>query len=88
MVSTSSFRLTSKSDNGIDQGVMGGLLTLGSFLRYFPEIDTVNPPTGSSTSHAATIQAITGELLIPHTIHTNSKSLKLAHTLSVASSEP
>lgn len=38
---------------------MGGLLTLGSFIRYFPEIDSVNPPPGSSTSHAATIQAIT-----------------------------
>jgi hypothetical protein len=39
---------------------MGGLLTLGSFLKYFPQIDTVNPPPGSSPSHAATIQAITG----------------------------
>lgn len=38
---------------------MGGLLTLKSFVRYFPEIDSVNPPPGSSTSHAATIQAIT-----------------------------
>jgi MFS family permease len=38
---------------------MGGLLTLGSFLKYFPQIDTVNPPPGSSQSHAATIQAIT-----------------------------
>ncbi|KAH7073607.1 general substrate transporter [Paraphoma chrysanthemicola] len=44
---------------GYDQGVMGGLLTLPSFLRYFPEIDTVHPPPGSSPSHAATIQAIT-----------------------------
>jgi hypothetical protein len=40
---------------------MGGLLTLPSFLRYFPQIDTVNPPPGSSPSHAATIQAITGK---------------------------
>lgn len=38
---------------------MGGLLTLGSFLRYFPEIDTANPPAGQTTSHVATIQAIT-----------------------------
>ncbi|KAF1844936.1 MFS sugar transporter-like protein [Cucurbitaria berberidis CBS 394.84] len=44
---------------GYDQGVTGGLLTLKSFLRYFPQIDTVNPPEGSSSSHAATIQAIT-----------------------------
>ncbi|KAH8726054.1 general substrate transporter [Phaeosphaeriaceae sp. PMI808] len=43
---------------GYDQGVMGGLLTLPSFLKHFPEIDTVNPPPGSSQSHAATIQAI------------------------------
>jgi len=41
---------------------MGGLLTLKSFVRYFPEIDSVNPPPGSSKSHAATIQAITGQL--------------------------
>jgi hypothetical protein len=34
---------------------------LKSFLRYFPQIDTVNPPPGSSASHAATIQAITGK---------------------------
>jgi len=44
---------------GYDQGVMGGLLTLSSFLRHFPQVDTVNPPPGSSSSHAATIQAIT-----------------------------
>ncbi|KAF2128881.1 MFS sugar transporter-like protein [Dothidotthia symphoricarpi CBS 119687] len=44
---------------GYDQGVMGGLLTLPSFLRYFPQIDTVNPPPGSSSSYVATIQAIT-----------------------------
>jgi MFS family permease len=42
-----------------DQGVMGGLLTLGSFLRYFPEIDTVSPPSESAKKHASTIQAIT-----------------------------
>ncbi|KAL5116709.1 hypothetical protein ACEQ8H_005458 [Pleosporales sp. CAS-2024a] len=44
---------------GYDQGVMGGLLTLPSFLKYFPQIDTVHPPPGSTASHAATIQAIT-----------------------------
>ncbi|KAI9685714.1 MAG: hypothetical protein M1822_004274 [Bathelium mastoideum] len=44
---------------GYDQGVMGGLLTLQSFLRYFPEIDTVNPPPGSSVSHASNLQGIT-----------------------------
>lgn len=44
---------------GYDQGVMGGLLTLKSFLRYFPEVDTANPPAGSTASHTATIQAIT-----------------------------
>jgi MFS family permease len=44
---------------------MGGLLTLKSFLRYFPEIDTVNPPAGQTASHVATIQAITGESFSP-----------------------
>lgn len=38
---------------------MGGLLTLKSFLKYFPEIDTVHPPPGSSASHASNIQGIT-----------------------------
>jgi MFS family permease len=41
-----------------DQGVMGGLLTLGSFLRYFPEVDTVGQPTDAAKKHASTIQAI------------------------------
>jgi hypothetical protein len=50
------------NDPWIDQGVMGGLLTLKSFLRYFPEIDTVNPPAGTTSSHTATIQAITGNV--------------------------
>lgn len=40
---------------GYDQGVMGGLLTLPSFTKVFPEIDT----TGSSgTGHKSTIQGI------------------------------
>ncbi|KAF3000951.1 hypothetical protein E8E13_009067 [Curvularia kusanoi] len=43
---------------GYDQGVMGGLLTLESFVRYFPEINTLRPPNGDA-SHTATIQAIT-----------------------------
>jgi MFS family permease len=42
-----------------DQGVMGGLLTLPSFLQHFPQIDTANPPPGSSRSHASNIQGIT-----------------------------
>ena len=37
---------------------MGGLLTLPSFVHYFPQIDTLNPPNGDA-SHTATIQAIT-----------------------------
>ncbi|KAF2119113.1 general substrate transporter [Lophiotrema nucula] len=44
---------------GYDQGVMGGLLTLPSFLHYFPQIDTANPPLGSNPSHASNIQGIT-----------------------------
>lgn len=42
-----------------DQGVMGGLLTLPSFLHHFPQIDTANPPPGSNPSHASNIQGIT-----------------------------
>ncbi|CAL3972943.1 unnamed protein product, partial [Diplocarpon coronariae] len=34
---------------------MGGLLTLGSWVRQFPEIDTVNNP---GSTHVSTIQGI------------------------------
>lgn len=44
---------------GYDQGVMGGLLTLNSFLKYFPQIDTVNPPPGTTPGQASNIQGIT-----------------------------
>ncbi|KAF2443571.1 general substrate transporter [Karstenula rhodostoma CBS 690.94] len=44
---------------GYDQGVMGGLLTLGSFLKHFPEIDTAKPPPGTTQSYTSTIQGIT-----------------------------
>ncbi|PMD65982.1 putative MFS monosaccharide transporter [Hyaloscypha bicolor E] len=40
---------------GYDQGVMGGLLTLGSWVRQFPEINTVDNP---GNNHIATIQGI------------------------------
>ncbi|TVY80500.1 Sugar transporter STL1 [Lachnellula suecica] len=40
---------------GYDQGVTGGLLTLGSWLTQFPEIDVI---TNTST-HTSTIQGIT-----------------------------
>ncbi|KAK1825202.1 hypothetical protein LTR12_000002 [Friedmanniomyces endolithicus] len=43
---------------GYDQGVMGGLLTLNSFLRYFPQIDTQKPP-GGNASKASNVQGIT-----------------------------
>lgn len=42
---------------GYDQGVMGGLLTLPSFLHTFPEIDIDAAPAGRK-SHVSTIQAI------------------------------
>lgn len=42
-----------------NQGVMGGLLTLPSFLKIFPQIDTVNPPPGWTASHASNVQGIT-----------------------------
>jgi MFS family permease len=38
---------------------MGGLLTLPSFLHHFPQIDTQNPPPGSSAGKASNVQGIT-----------------------------
>lgn len=35
---------------GYDQGVMGGLLTLNSFVRTFPEIDTTKAGTMGLTA--------------------------------------
>ncbi|KAF2765964.1 general substrate transporter [Teratosphaeria nubilosa] len=43
---------------GYDQGVMGGLLTLSSFLKYFPQISTTGK-TGAAASRASNIQGIT-----------------------------
>ncbi|KAE8445462.1 hypothetical protein EG329_013352 [Mollisiaceae sp. DMI_Dod_QoI] len=40
---------------GYDQGVMGGLLTLESWVKQFPEIDTVHNPRNN---HISTIQGI------------------------------
>jgi hypothetical protein len=42
---------------GYDQAVCNGLLTLGSFIAVFPQIDTVNT-TGSQNSHNSTIQGM------------------------------
>lgn len=47
---------------GYDQGVMGGLLTLSSFVKTFPEIDTTMPTetaqhlNASQQTHRSTIQ--------------------------------
>ena len=41
---------------GYDQGVMGGLLTLPSFVKTFPQIDTLANPSDNQTT---TIQGIT-----------------------------
>ena len=38
---------------------MGGLLTLPSFLKHFPQIDTVNPPPGVTKGQASNVQGIT-----------------------------
>ncbi|KAI5207819.1 general substrate transporter [Aureobasidium subglaciale] len=43
---------------GYDQGVMGGLLTLGSFVNTFPEINTEHPPIGVSKAYTSTVQGI------------------------------
>ncbi|KAF2817095.1 sugar transporter family protein [Mytilinidion resinicola] len=42
---------------GYDQGVMGGILGLGSFLKQFPEID-VNAASPERKSHVSIIQGI------------------------------
>jgi hypothetical protein len=42
---------------GYDQAVCNGLLTLGSFIAVFPQIDTVNT-TGNQNSHNSTIQGM------------------------------
>jgi MFS family permease len=39
-------------------GVMGGLLTLKSFNRTFPEIDTQHPPPGRTAAYTSTVQGI------------------------------
>lgn len=44
---------------GYDQGVMGGLLTLPSFLEVFPQTNVQNPPEGWSSSRASNVQGIT-----------------------------
>ena len=47
---------------GYDQGVMGGLLTLSSFVKTFPEIDTTTATetaqhlNASQQTHRSTIQ--------------------------------
>ena len=47
---------------GYDQGVMGGLLTLNSFVKTFPEIDTTATTemaqhlNASQKTHRSTIQ--------------------------------
>lgn len=45
--------------NILDQGVMGGLLTLPSFLDLFPQINVTKPPPGWSSSRASNVQGIT-----------------------------
>lgn len=37
---------------------MGGLLTLPSFLKYFPQLDVNNPPPGYTPSQASNVQGI------------------------------
>lgn len=51
---------------------MGGLLTLGSFLEHFPQIDTANPPDGNK-SRASNIQGIA--------LHTLSDRLNISANL-------
>lgn len=44
---------------GYDQAVMNGLLTLGTFVKTFPQIDTINKQlTASQSSHNSLIQGL------------------------------
>ncbi|MBW0506782.1 hypothetical protein O181_046497 [Austropuccinia psidii MF-1] len=44
---------------GYDQGVMGGLLTLPSFVSVFPEMDTVSPHLSSAQKEKnSTVQGV------------------------------
>lgn len=52
-------KIRNKCTNQLFQGVMGGLLTLPSFLQYFPQVDTTNPPPGYTSSQASNVQGIT-----------------------------
>lgn len=65
---------------GYDQGVMGGLLTLPSFLETFPEIDVAAAPP-ERQSHVSTIQGISVACynLGMKSDKANQKSLRLIH---------
>jgi MFS family permease len=41
------------------QGVLGGLLTLPSFLKFFPQVDVNHPPPGWTASKTSNVQGIT-----------------------------
>lgn len=49
---------------GYDQGVMGGLLTLDSFVKQFPEIDTTKTGTmGLTDAQKSTRSNVQGKFL-------------------------
>lgn len=78
-------RALCETDSEHVKGVMGGLLTLPSFLHHFPEIDTQNPPPGQTESQASNIQ---GEYRLHcrnGTVLTRSKELPSGPTHSGAS---
>ena len=52
----SSCHLLRVSELTSSQGVLGGLLTLTSFLKFFPQVDTQHPPPGWSASKASNVQ--------------------------------
>ena len=49
-------RMLRMLSTNIVQGVLGGLLTLPSFLKFFPEVDVEHPPHGWSESKTSNIQ--------------------------------
>ena len=65
---------------GYDQAVANGLLTLGSFIAVFPQIDTVNTK-GAQQAHNSTIQG----WFFNTKSHSSSNSRQVRQSLSMKS---
>lgn len=67
---------------GYDQAVTNGLLTLGSFIAVFPQIDTVHT-SGSEKSHNSTIQGIYSNESLLEVSESNVDHYKAQRSLSM-----